>query len=136
MTKLQQGATNAIILNDKNEILLTKRSLKDDFMPGYWELAGGGIDYGETPQEGLRREIKEECGLEIEIVKPIAANTYFIKDLQRIEITFLCKAKTPINIKLSSEHTEYKWLKYPQIIKMEVSDYIKAILKSVENDLP
>jgi len=32
---------------------------------GVWELPGGGLDHGETPQECLRREIKEEMGLEI-----------------------------------------------------------------------
>lgn len=132
--KLQQGATNAIILNENKEILFTERSLDDDFLPGYWELPGGGIDYGETPQEGLLREIKEECGLEIEIIKLVAVNTYFIKDIQRIEITFLCKAMNPAEIKLSHEHSDYKWLKITEVNKIKVTDYIKKIIdSSVEN---
>ncbi|KKW10205.1 MAG: NUDIX hydrolase [Parcubacteria group bacterium GW2011_GWA2_49_9] len=32
---------------------------------GFWELPGGGLDQGESPQEGLKREIKEEMGLEV-----------------------------------------------------------------------
>jgi len=32
---------------------------------GLWELPGGGLDWGENPQNGLRREIKEEMGLEV-----------------------------------------------------------------------
>ena len=136
MSKQQQGATNAIILNEKNEILLTKRSEEEDFLPGYWELAGGGIDYGETPQEGLSREIMEECGIEIEIIKPVAANTYFIKELQRIEITFLCKAVNPKDLKLNWEHSDFKWLKVKDIYRMKISDYVRDIIKSVEFDLP
>ncbi|MDO8658130.1 MAG: NUDIX domain-containing protein [Candidatus Levybacteria bacterium] len=128
--KLQEGAVNAIILNENKEILFTERSLSDDFLPGYWELPGGGIDYGETPQEALIREIKEECGLGIEIIKPIAANSYFIKDIQRIEITFLCKAINSTKIKLSHEHSNYKWLKITEVNKIKVTDYIKKIIDS------
>lgn len=134
MSKLQHGAVNAIILNKNKEILFTERSLSDDFLPGYWELPGGGIDYGETPQEALIREIKEECGLEIEIIKPIAANSYFIKDVQRIEITFLCRVINPAGVKLSHEHSDYKWLKIAEVNTIKVTDYIKKIIdSSVEN---
>lgn len=134
MSKLQQGAVNAIILNENKEVLFTERSLNDDFLPGYWELPGGGIDYGEIPQEALIREIKEECGLEIEIIKPVAANSYFIKDIQRIEITFLCKVINPARVKLSHEHSDYKWLKVTEINTIKATDYIKKIIdSSVEN---
>lgn len=130
MSKIQQGAVNAIILNANKEILFTERSLSDDFLPGYWELPGGGIDYGEAPQKALIREVKEECGLEIEIIKPIATNSYFIKDVQRIEITFLCRAINPVEIKLSHEHSDYKWLRTAEINTIKVNDYIKKIIDS------
>lgn len=130
MSKVQQGAVNAIILNKNKEILFTERSLNDDFLPGFWELPGGGIDYGETPQAALIREIKEECGLEIEIIQPIAANSYFIKDVQRIEITFLCMAIKPAKIKLSHEHSDYRWLKITEINTIKITDYIKEIIDS------
>ncbi len=35
---------------------------------GVWELPGGGLDHGETPEEGLRREVKEEMGLDVTYV--------------------------------------------------------------------
>lgn len=135
MAQAQQGATNAIILNNNGEILFTERSLTDDYMPGYWELPGGGMKYGETPQEALKREIKEECGIDIEVLKPIAANTYFINDLQRIEITFLCQAVNPGDVKLSPEHTNYKWLLSADIRTIRVSDYVKNIIESVTAEL-
>lgn len=127
MQKSQQGATNAIILNDNNQILFTERSSTDDYFPGYWELPGGGMEYGETPQEGLKREILEECGIEIEIIKPIDANTYFINELQRIEITFLCKAKDT-KVKLSHEHTKHLWLDFEDINTIKISSYVEDII--------
>lgn len=107
-----------------------KRSLSDEFLPGYWELPGGGMNYGETPQGALMREMKEECGLEIEIIQLVAANTHFRGEVQRIEITFLCRALNPAEIKLSLEHSDYKWLKLADANTIKINDYIKKILAS------
>ena len=109
MNKLQQPCVSAIVINDKKEILFTKRSMDDDFLPGFWDIPGGGIEYGETAQEGLKRELKEECGIDIEVIKPVGVNSYIMHEIQRIEITFLSKAKNT-DVKLDHEHSEFKWL--------------------------
>ncbi len=43
---------------------------------GYWTLAKGGIDDAPTPEEGTKREIKEEIGLDVEIVEKLGENEY------------------------------------------------------------
>lgn len=57
----------AIILkNDKGELLLYKRDNKPDIpFPGHWDLIGGHVEDGETPEKALVREVKEELGLDI-----------------------------------------------------------------------
>lgn len=55
---------NALIINEKNEILLSKRAT--DPHKGCWAIVGGFLDYGEHPIDGLKREIKEELGVEAE----------------------------------------------------------------------
>jgi len=57
----------AIILeNDKGELLLYKRDNKPDIpFPGYWDLIGGHVENGETPEKALIREVKEELDLDI-----------------------------------------------------------------------
>lgn len=50
----------ALILNEtRDKFLITKKE------NGVWEFPGGGLDWGATPQEDLRREIQEEMGLEV-----------------------------------------------------------------------
>lgn len=57
----------AIILDEKNRVLLSKRSI--DPVRGKWGLPGGFLNQGEQPIKGLKREIKEELGAEIEVEK-------------------------------------------------------------------
>lgn len=56
-----------IILNDEGKILLIKRSEKSRNYPGYWGLVGGWIEWGETVEDALKREAKEEIGCDIEV---------------------------------------------------------------------
>ena len=52
------------IINDAGELYLQKRSMNKDIQPGKWDTAvGGHIDYGETVEEALRREVREELGI-------------------------------------------------------------------------
>ena len=54
------------LIKRKNKFLISKR-LKNKFLGGLWELPGGKIKTGESPQECLEREIKEELNIRVEI---------------------------------------------------------------------
>jgi 8-oxo-dGTP diphosphatase len=62
------GGARAIILDEKNRILMVKQSHEGR---EFWLLPGGGIEKGETSKEAAKREIFEETGLEVEIGKLI-----------------------------------------------------------------
>ncbi len=54
------------VFNSKGEIYLQKRSMKKDIQPGKWDTAvGGHVDYGETIDQALEREAREEIGIDI-----------------------------------------------------------------------
>jgi mutator protein MutT len=77
----------AIITDDRGRVLL----LKHRFRPGTgWGMPGGYIETGEQPEEALRRELREEAGLEIEKIELLFVRA-FTKPRQ-IEIVFLCQA--------------------------------------------
>jgi 8-oxo-dGTP diphosphatase len=52
----------AVFRNEQNEILLLRRAADDDFAPGLWGFPGGHIHEGETPDETIVREVREEVG--------------------------------------------------------------------------
>ena len=59
-------SVNAFILDDAGRVLLQRRS--DN---GNWNLPGGGLELGERLSEALNREVREETGLEVEILRYI-----------------------------------------------------------------
>lgn len=89
--------------------LIMKRVCPSTDGLGYWELPGGGLEYGETPHEALKRELREETGLKIKIIKPIYTFTAIREDYQTVGIGFLAIPEDD-HVHISEEHTDYKWV--------------------------
>ena len=63
-TKLLHPVVHLHVFNSKGEVFLQKRPEWKDIQPGKWDTAvGGHVDYGETVEEALFREVKEELGI-------------------------------------------------------------------------
>ena len=56
----------ALIINDKNEALLLKRTNKTRNLTGFWMQPGGGVEFNEKIEDAVKREIKEETGFNFE----------------------------------------------------------------------
>ena len=77
----------AIVFNDSGQVLL----LKHRFRAGSgWGLPGGFLEAGEQPLEALRRELREEIGMEIKDVEVFAARSF--RKPQQVEVLFRCRA--------------------------------------------
>lgn len=128
--------SNAIIFNKNGEILMMKRSNDDEAFPGEWELPGGGVDYSETPQESLKREIKEECGLNVEVHNPLGVNSFYLDNSRIVEITFLCTIiDSKFDVKLSDEHSEYRWISFENINSLNLNDYMSKVVNTAKSSL-
>jgi ADP-ribose pyrophosphatase YjhB (NUDIX family) len=61
--KNRVATTNTVVFNDKAEVLLAKRGAEP--FKGWWGLPGGYMEWGETVEQGARRELKEETDLDV-----------------------------------------------------------------------
>lgn len=97
-----------------DKVFLPKRADTKKFLPGVYELPGGHIDYGEDIVEGLKREIKEEFGMEVSVSDPFAAFTYtnVIKGSHSVEVVYFASFVEPIeSITVNPEdHSSYEWV--------------------------
>jgi ADP-ribose pyrophosphatase YjhB (NUDIX family) len=74
-----------VVLNDAGQILLLKHTYRDKYP---WGLPSGWLKRGEQPVEALRREIIEETGLRVEVIKPLVVSGD--DDWPRVDLIFLC----------------------------------------------
>lgn len=76
-------AVNAVIERDGCALLARRRDI------GWWNLPGGGVEPGESVTEGLQREMREEIGAEVEIVR--LAGVYSKPQKSEVVLVFLCR---------------------------------------------
>jgi 8-oxo-dGTP diphosphatase len=79
-------AVAAIIFDDHGRILLCEHTYRK-FHP--WGLPGGGLEYQERPEDGVRREVREETGFEVQVEKLLYAES--APNNHHISLIYLCK---------------------------------------------
>lgn len=135
----QHGAF-AIILNEKNEVLLLHRTDKD-----LWNLPGGKVEAGEAPWEACVREVKEETGLDVVVDRCVGL--YYKREQDEVVFQFVCTItggeltktdeardhqyvsleRMPINTNPKHRHRIELFLQYPNAVQMdEHSDYMSS----------
>lgn len=96
-----------------DKVFLPKRADTKKFLPGVYELPGGHIDFGENIVTGLKREIQEEFGMEIQVGDPFFVFDYenAIKGSHSVEIIYFARFISPLGqIALNPEdHSAYGW---------------------------
>lgn len=124
ITKLEFGKeyhmiVTGVILNSKNEILITKRA-PHKLMPLKWELPGGSVVSGETSLQGILRELKEEIGLEF--TKKEAIFLQEVKGRKHPNFKFMWVFRKDIDTKditfPDNESIDSKWLTIEEFVKM------------------
>lgn len=112
-------ANKAVIVNTEGKILLVRDAGKLDHKgaEGKWDFPGGRMDHGETPQEGLLRELSEEIGLtqsDVQIEDPIHVGLWGVGgDVLHepiVGIFFIVRLIGNPTIQLSQEHNEFRWI--------------------------
>jgi len=121
-------AVTAIITRD-DTVLLLKRSPDKSHLPGYWDPCSGRMESGETPEQAVIREAREETGLDVEPLCVLDTFHFFYgpESEEFVGMTFLCRPGNG-DVVLSSEHTEARWVKLGELDGYEMADGLKEVL--------
>ena len=125
-----QVGVKILLKNKDGKYLVLFRSVKSNPSVGaHWDTPGGRINPGSALMENLQREVTEETGLEI-VGEPrlITAQDILKTHKHIVRLTYVGSADG--EVKLSEEHTDYKWLILEEILKLEPLDsYTKKVLE-------
>ena len=117
-----------VVFNNKGQILLLKRSEKSG--GGGWSIVGGGLEHGEDPIEGIKREAREETQLEIQDIKPVLVSSFEEGEDRTLLIFYQAKTHSD-QVVLNWEHGEYKWVTKDQAMKEELSPALKTLFITI-----
>lgn len=111
-------SVSGYITNQDNEVLLIRTNWRSDT----WELPGGQVEKGETLIEALKREIKEETGIDVKIL----GVTGIYSNLSRNILNIVFRG-VPIGGTLNSDSHETLDVKFVQLTKNNFDSYIKRL---------
>lgn len=127
-------ATRAVIIKDNKVLIIREaQTYEGGVNPGKYDLPGGKVEKGETIEESLIRETKEESGLDIKVGKPFFATEWNpVVNGERLQIKgifFICEAITS-EVILSKDHDDYKWIDLKEYFKYSLTDTVEEALKT------
>ncbi len=110
-------AAKAVIVNSEGKVLIMREapaaSHPTNTQSGHYQLPGGRLKLGEKFENGLRREVNEETGLEIDIGMPLLVGEWrpVVQGAPRQIIGVFMTAKTSSKkLRISGEHDDYQWI--------------------------
>ena len=113
------NVTCAIIRNEDDEVLVVQRGEATDH-PYKWEFPGGKVRKGETEEECIIREVKEELSLDIVICGRLPEVEHDYGNKQVRLIPFVCD--TLDELPFLSEHHDFKWIAAADLLKVSFSE--------------
>jgi nucleoside triphosphatase len=114
------------VVNSKGEVLLARSNKWN----GKYTVPGGHIELGERAEDAIKREVKEETGLNVEVVKLLLVQQaiypeFYHKHEHFLFMDYLCAAKDT-TVKLDGrELQEYVWIRPQEALKLDLDEYTK-----------
>jgi mutator protein MutT len=124
---------SAVIKNKQGKVLLLQRSKKSSY-PGYWQLVEGKLEANESPSGSLKREIKEEIGVN---ETRIEMKNIFYSEIEAKGLKYLCirvvydTKISSYEIKTSDEHVSFGWFDMSEIVKLILLPGTEKVIEKV-----
>ena len=114
----------AAIFNNEGKLFITLRGKKANNERGTWEIPGGGVEFGETLEHALKREMKEEYDIEIEVIELLGIFDHIIPDDKQhwVSPSYICKiVKGTPRIVEPDKCSELGWFSLAEAKKLKLS---------------
>jgi 8-oxo-dGTP diphosphatase len=127
----------AVIFSDES-VLLVRRG--NEPSKGRWGIPGGVVELGETDEEAVAREVKEETGLEVRPVRFLTAFDSIVRDDQGrvrfhyILFEYLCEAVEG-TLHASSDAQEARWFILSSLSSIDILPWTKRFIEKVRSSL-
>lgn len=118
----------AVITDQDGRVLILKDAGSD-----YHDLPGGHIKVGETPIDGLTREVKEETGLSIINVEEMEGQSVTLPE-GKGDVRFFTAQAVDGKVKLSDEHEGFEWVKSFSISRQNLGHFMPPVLAAMKTD--
>jgi len=131
-----ERSRGAVIFRKRDNVILY---LILHYPSGHWDFVKGNLEEGESDVDTVKRESKEEAGLDVEIVPGFKERiTYFYKKEGKTiskEVIFYVAKASNSRITLSYEHLGFKWLSFKEALELVTYKNSKDVLKKANDFL-
>ena len=124
-----------LIFNDAGEVLMVRTHK----WSGLWGIPGGKTKLGETSEDALRRELKEETALDVRdvqfvLVQDCIHSKEFYRDAHFVLLNYTCKVAGPPTVQLNEEAQEFRWLTMTAAMKLPLNTPTRILLEAVAEE--
>lgn len=125
-------------MNEKGQLLLQQRNKEPE--KGYWSIPGGKLEWMETFEDAVKREVKEECGVDIKVEKLLGICDHIVKNENQhwVSPSFLCKIiEGEPKIMEPTKHTDMQWFglhTLPENLTITTKHAVRAYTKTHVNE--
>ncbi|HXT09941.1 MAG TPA: NUDIX domain-containing protein [Candidatus Angelobacter sp.] len=128
------STVGALIFNGRGEALMVRTHKWSNL----WGIPGGKIKWGETSENALRREIREETALEIGdiqfvLVQDCIHSKEFYRDAHFILLNYTCHCVGEPQVRLNDEAREFRWVSAEDALGMEINQPTRTLLLAVQH---
>ena len=140
MKRVVEKIAVAGVVKKNGKILIVQRGDSDEYLSGLWEVPGGKREPSEKTIDGCKREVEEETGIKVKVGDPIGIFEYKVEKSEQIrevtQINFLVKPIGKVEVKLSSEHKNFAWIKENEIDNYNITKETKEIIRKAFKFFP
>lgn len=131
-THQPESTVGALIFEDTGRVLM----IRTHKWSGLWGIPGGKIKWGESSEDTLRREIKEETNLDVAdiefvLVQDCIHSKEFYREAHFVLLNYTCRCVGGLDVKLNDEGREFRWVNFNQALAMPVNAPTRILLEAV-----